>query len=175
MQPAKKSLITPIIRPVVKEPSMTHDSYNHSTNAIHRAEVSPATGTAATARADKPCVIRNHVCCEVNPVPRPPNIPLLPQATYVNPRAAARPAHVSKIITSSSVEFRRPIPQCMSPIEMFGESPSWKTPGVEDCLNAAQKRHHRLFLAIATRVCYTRSAARAALLCEWILRPIPPL
>ena len=37
----------------------------------------------------------------------------------------------------------------MSPIGMFGENPSWRTPVVGKCLNAAQQRHDRLFLTIS--------------------------
>ena len=101
---------------------------------------------------NKPYVIRYHVYCEVNSYPNSPGPQYsLPQATYVH-HAAARPAHGVEdhhILLGPAFRLLYHDPQCMSPIGMFGESPSWRTPVVGKCLSAAQQRHHRLFITIS--------------------------
>lgn len=170
---------------VVKVGSLAHDSCQHNTNAGHRAEYPPATTTTtkatARARANKPYVSRNHVCCEVNPFPTPqaPHYSF-PQATYVH-HARLQDPHMSRAENRHILlgpAFRCPYhdPRCMSPIGMFGESPSWLTPVVEEMLEHSPTSATIDYSARSVlRICDTRSAARAALLWEWISGPILPL
>jgi len=102
LQPAKKSQITPIACPVVKKSSHPHDSSEHSTNADHRAEYLQQRRRQRQPQEQTSLALSATTC--VVKLTRPPVPPISHPSSHLRaPRAAGRPAHVSKIITSFSV------------------------------------------------------------------------
>lgn len=103
LQPAKKSQITPIACPIVKKPSLPHDSSEHSTNAVHRTEILQQRRQQRQSQKQTSLALSATTC--VVKLIRPPVPPISHPSSHLRaPRAAGRPAHVSKIITSFSVQ-----------------------------------------------------------------------